>query len=121
MMPKTKLTKEVTVDDNNIIVKVTADKFARIVCVSSDVSLKPFSDDYFDLLPGESKIVTLPIEKDMDIKKQTDAINAISLADIPTRKITGKERFKQFMMMISAVNIGNVIFHRSVPKDVVLD
>ena len=113
--------KEVSADEEKITVKVTADKFARIVCVSSDVSLKPFSDNYFDLLAGESKTVTIPLEKDMDINKQLDAISVMSLADIPTRNITFKERFEQFRMMVSPMNIGNCAFHRAVPKDVALD
>ncbi len=121
MMPKTKLTTEVTAYEDKISVKVTADKFARIICVSSDVSLKPFSDNYFDLLPGESKIVTTPLVKGIDTDKQIDAIKAMSLTDIPTRNITSKERFQQLKMLVSPMNIGNCAFHRAVPKDVVLD
>ena len=121
MMPKTKITKEVTADDNMITVKVTADKFARIVCVSSDVSLEHFSDNYFDLLPGESKVVIIPLDKNMDIQKQIDAIDAISLTDIPTRKMTNDECITTLKMMLSPMNIGNVVFHRSIPKDVELD
>jgi beta-mannosidase len=121
MMPKTKITKEISADDKIITVKVTADKFARIVCVSSDVSLEHFSDNYFDLLPGESKVVTIPLNKDIDTQKQIDAISVVSLTDIPTRKITNAERISTFKMMVSPTNIGNCVFHRSVPKDVVLD
>jgi beta-mannosidase len=121
MMPKTKITKEVSADDKMITVKVTADKFARIVCVSSDVSLEHFSDNYFDLLPGESKVVTIPLNKDIDAQKQIDAISVVSLTDIPTRKMTNAERISTFKMMVSPTNIGNCVFHRSVPKDVVLD
>lgn len=121
MLPKTKLTKNVTVKDDELSVTVTADKFARIVCVSSDVSMEHFSDNYFDILPGESKTVTIAIDKSEDIQKQIDAIDAISLTDIPTRKITAKERFTQAKMMLSPYNIGNCIFHRSVPKDVDFD
>lgn len=121
MLPKTRLTKEVTADDDKITVKVTADKFARIVCVSSDICLKPFSDDYFDLLPGESKTVTIPLDKEIDADKQIEAIDAVSLTDIPTRKTTASEQFRMLKMMASPMNIGNVVFHRTVPKDVVLD
>ena len=121
MLPKTKLTKEITADKDNITVKITADKFARIVCVSSDVSMEHFSDNYFDLLPGESKTVTIPLDKNSDTESQIKAIDAVSLTDIPTRNITTKERIKQTMMMLSPYNIGNCVFHRSVPKDVSFD
>ena len=121
LMPKTKLTVEAKADGDKIAVTVTADKFARLVCVSSDVSLKPFSDNYFDLLPGESKTVTIPLEEGMSKEEQLNAIAAISLTDIPTRKITSKEIFNQTKMMISPYNIGNCIFHRNVPKDIKLN
>ena len=121
LMPKTKLTLEAKAEGDKIAVTVTADKFARLVCVSSDVSLKPFSDNYFDLLPGESKTVTIPLEAGVDEKAQLDAIKAMSLTDVPTRKITSKEFFNQAKMMLSPYNIGNCIFHRNVPKDIKLN
>ena len=121
LMPKTKLTLETKADGDKIAVTITADKFARLVCVSSDVSLKPFSDNYFDLLPGESKTVTIPLEDGIDVKEQLDAIKAMSLTDVPTRKITSKEIFNQAKMMLSPYNIGNCIFHRNVPKDIKLN
>ena len=120
-MPATKLNVVKEVVDGEIKVTVKADKFARIVCVSSDLSLKPFSDNYFDLLPGESKTVTIPLEDGVDADKQFGAIKAVSLSDIPTRNITLKERFQQYKMMLSPMNIGNCVFHRAVPKDVSFD
>ena len=121
IMPKTKLTKEVTADDKMLNVKITADKFARIVCVSSDLSMEHFSDNYFDLLPGESKTVSIPLDDKLGTDEQIKAIDAVSLTDIPTRNITLKERFEQTKMMISPMNIGNMAFHRAIPKDVKLD
>lgn len=120
-IPESQLTKEITADSNTITVNITADKFARLVCLSSDVSCKPFSDNYFDLMPGESKTVTVPLNADTDKKEQLEAIKVMSLTDIATRNITLKERFEQFRMMISPVNIGNCAFHRAVPKDAELD
>ena len=83
--------------------------------------MEHFSDNYFDLLPGESKTVTIPLDKNSDTESQIKAIDAVSLTDIPTRNITTKERIKQTMMMLSPYNIGNCVFHRSVPKDVSFD
>ena len=120
-MPDAKLSLTKEIKDGEIAVTVKADKFARIVCVASDVSLKPFTDNYFDLLPGESKTVTIPLDENIDADKQIRAITAVSLSDIPTRKITAKEIFQQYKMMLSPYNIGNCIFHRAVPKDVSFD
>ena len=49
---------------------------------------------------GTSKTVTIPLMDDVDTDKQIRAITAVSLSDIPTRKITAKEIFQQYKMLI---------------------
>ncbi|MGN0447761.1 MAG: glycosyl hydrolase 2 galactose-binding domain-containing protein [Acutalibacteraceae bacterium] len=57
--PKFSLTaKEV---DGKIEVTVSSDRFARLVRIESDKVTLPFSENYFDILPGESKKVTLAL------------------------------------------------------------
>ena len=117
-LPEAKLTLEKKIAGDKLEITVTADKFARMVNISCDESMLPFSDNFFDLLKGESRTVTMPVDKTVDAQKQLDSISAISLTDIPTRKITAKERISQLMMMVSPMNIGNCIYHRGVPKDI---
>lgn len=117
-LPKAELKLEKKIEKDSISVTVTADKFARMVNVSCDESMLPFSDNFFDLLPGMSKTVTIALDSSVEAEKQCDSISAISLTDIPTRDITLEERISQFAMMVSPMNIGNCIYHRGVPKDV---
>ena len=56
-LPKAKLTVKKAVVGKNIEVTVTTDTFARMVNVTSDSSVFPFSDNFFDILPGKSKTV----------------------------------------------------------------
>ena len=46
--------------DGEIKITVCSDKFARLVRVSDKVSMASFSDNYFDLIPGEEKVIALP-------------------------------------------------------------
>ena len=117
-LPKAKIKVEKEIAGKNIEVTVTTDAFARMVNVTSDCVVLPFSDNFFDILPGKSKTVTIPLCEDFSAQEQLDSIEAICLTDIPTRNITNKERISQFKMMVSPMNIGNCIYHRGVPKDV---
>lgn len=69
-LTKPELTMSSEIIDGKIAVTVTSDRFARLVRVQSELSTNPLSDNYFDLLPGESKTVTM----DIDEKFNTEAL-----------------------------------------------
>ncbi len=116
-LPKATLTTEKKIAGDKVEITLTADKFARLVRLES-ASIKNFSDNCFDLLPGESKTVTIAVPEDISAEELMNSIKVISLTDIPTRKMTLDEKIMMFKMVTSPMNIGNAIFHRQRPKDV---
>jgi beta-mannosidase len=58
-------------------VSVTSEKLAKNVFLGTDLSTDHFSDNYFDLLPGQEKKVTYP--KVADIEQFRDRLKVISL------------------------------------------
>ncbi|MBR5438538.1 MAG: glycoside hydrolase family 2 protein, partial [Clostridia bacterium] len=118
-LPAAVIKTEKKIADGKIEITLTADKFARLVRLES-ASVKNFSDNCFDLLPGESRTVTIDIGDDISAEELMDSIRVISLTDIPTRKMTTEEKIMVFKMAASPMNIGNMIFHRQRPKDVEL-
>ena len=62
-LTKPELTLNTEVVDDKIAITVSSDRFARLVRVQSELSTLPLSDNYFDLLPGESKTVTMPLDE----------------------------------------------------------
>lgn len=116
-LPKASLsiTKQIKGDEIEITLK--ADKFARLVRLESSLSVLPFSDNFFDLLPGEEKTVTMKLDGAFSPEEQLGSITAMSLCDVPTREITVKERITQLKMMLSPTNIGNCVYHRQTPAD----
>lgn len=66
--------------DNDIIkISLTADKFARLVRVTDKTSMQPFSDNYFDIIPGEEKVITLPYydgfnESNLEVFSSVDVV-----------------------------------------------
>ncbi len=116
-IPKAAIKTEKKIIGDKVEITLTADKYARLVRLES-ASVKNFSDNCFDLLPGETKTVTIAVGEEMSAQSLLESISVISLCDIPTRKITFGERVSQVKMMISPMNIGNCVFHRQKPKDV---
>ncbi len=116
-LPKAVIKTEKEIVGNKVKITLTSDKYARLVRLESE-SVKNFSDNCFDLLPGESKTVTIDVGENVSAEELAGSVRAISLCDIPTRKITLGERLSQFKMMVSPMNIGNCVYHRQRPKDV---
>ena len=67
---------QITVNDDNSI-DLNSDKLAKYVFVSVEGEDVFFSDNYFDLIPGESK--TLTMDTKVDIQTIKNKIKVISL------------------------------------------
>ena len=57
---------ETAIEGDEIAITVKSDIFARLVRVESSLSTNPLSDNYFDLLPGESKTVKMKLDEKFD-------------------------------------------------------
>ncbi len=116
-LPKAQLSMTKEIADGEIRITLTSDKYARLVRLESETT-NPFSDNCFDILPGEERTVTLPLDEEIPSEVLLESIKAVCLTDIPTRRISVKERITQTKMTLSPTTIGNCIFHRQRPKDV---
>ena len=58
-LPEADIEYEVTQTDKGYAVKVKSDKFARAVYMDVDGEDEQFDDNFFDLMPGESKIINV--------------------------------------------------------------
>ena len=65
-LTKPEMSLKTEVNGDEIAITVKSDRFARLVRVESSLSTLPLSDNYFDLLPGESKTVTMKIDEKLD-------------------------------------------------------
>ena len=94
-----------------------SDKFARMVRVESKKSTLPFSDNFFDILPGESKTITIKADENMSLRCLAESIFVYSLTDIQFSKNILSTKFKQLKVYMSPTNIGNAVYHGKLPKD----
>ena len=117
-LPKADISLEKNVDGEKIVVKATSDRFARLVQLYCDSATLPFSDNYFDLLPGETKTVSIPIEGKVSADEQMNSISARCANSIEpkgTRLYDFKERVRVFLQ---PVNFAQWIYNCAVPKDI---
>lgn len=68
-LPPVNIKKEVAIKDGCAEIKLTADKFARLTCVQSATNTLPFSDNFFDILPGETITITQPLDREYTLEE----------------------------------------------------
>ena len=61
ILPDTHISALVRTENNHLVVELSSEKLAKNVYLWIDECSSSFSDNYFDLLPGEKKIVTVPL------------------------------------------------------------
>lgn len=119
-LPKAKLKTRIEIKTDRLDITVKSDAFARLVKVESDKSVLPFSDNFFDILPNESKTVTIYKDENMSLQELAQSITVYSLSDIPMNKNKVDILFKKAKVYASPVNISNAIYHGKIAKDVKL-
>ena len=76
-----------------------------------------FSDNFFDLLPGQSYEVTMAVPAGEDAQALAAGIRVFSLSDIAFEKNRTKIIKNKLALFSSPTNLGNIFFHAPVPKD----
>lgn len=116
-LPKANLNVEAEFNGDLLHIKVKSDKFARLVKLESSILSEHFSDNYFDILPGGEKTVTLRCSDE----KIANSIKVTSLCDVDFDKSKLQVALKKLKVFTSPVNIGNMIFHGKIAKDAEID
>lgn len=123
ILPKAKLKTKIEVADSKITLHIKTDNFARLVKAECSVTCLPFSDNFFDLLPGEEKIITMSLDRldsALAPREVAESIVVYSLSDIELNKSKINSFAKRAKVWLSPVNIANAVHHGKVPKPVKL-
>lgn len=108
-LPQTKLTTQVTKKDTLVSISVTADAYARFVCLNMDDYTLPFSDNYFDLSRGESKTVTITAPPEWSMDEVKKRLSVFSLCDVEPKMSRTQDRFKEMAIALKPINVVNWI------------
>ncbi len=119
-LPKTDVKMTVTVENGTASFTLTSEKYVRFLQVHSKTNTKPFSDNYFDLLPGERKVITQTVDDSADAQSVYQDISLFSAGDI----VPNGSRFSDFMtkagVFIRPINFGSYIYDHKIPSDLKL-
>ena len=96
--------KSVSYENGEIVVRMKSPVFCRSVMVDIVDFREPFSDNYFDLLPNEEKIVTVKADKMYDVTVK-------SLADIPVKGSKLKTAFFRAKFFVEPENLANWFYY----------
>jgi hypothetical protein len=96
--------KTVSYENGEITVKLLSPVFCRSVMVDIENFREPFSDNYFDLLPNEEKIVTVKADKMYDVTVK-------SLADIPVKGSKFKTALFRTKFFVEPENLANWFYY----------
>ncbi len=116
-LPKAKLKAKIEIGENELKITVKSDAFARLVKLESSKSVLPFSDNFIDLLPTESKTVTIQKDENMNLRELAESISVYSLSDVKFNSDKIYTLLKQAKVFLSPVNISNAIYHGKLAKD----
>lgn len=92
--------KSVSYENGELKIKLISPIFCRSVMVDIPDFHTPFSDNYFDLLPNEEKIITVKADKEYEVTIK-------SLADIPVKDSKLKTTFYRAKFFIEPENLAN--------------
>lgn len=116
-LPKTQVEVNVTVENGVAHIQLTAKQFTRFLQVYSATNTKPFSDNYFDLLPGETAEITQEVPKDATAESVKKDISLFSLGDVEPAASKTSDFFVQAKVFLQPINFGSYIYNRKIPGD----
>lgn len=116
-LPKPNINMSVKVSDGIATLTFKTDKFARFVRVYSKTITKPFSDNYFDILSGEEKTITLEVG-DMTEERVAQDITLTNIAEIAPKASKFGDKMTRIRIFLIPINFGNWIYYHPVPKKI---
>ena len=108
-LPDPELSLDVAVQKCEAIVTVKAKKYARYVKLFAKGISEPFSDNYFDLVAGESKTVTIPLPEGTSAEQAKEAISITSIAGIKPKQSKFADFLFRMKIRLIPINIANWI------------
>lgn len=101
LLEKPNISHTITINNDKVYITLSTDKFSRLVRVHDKVSTNPFSDNWFDLIPGEDKVIEMDIYDGFSPQN----IEIISCADIVPKGTKFYDFIKKMKFILNPVNL----------------
>ncbi len=115
-LPKADIDVSVKIENDTAIITLHSNKYAHYVAIHTTTCSLPLSDNYFDILPNQTKIVTQKLNgKKIDIENE---YKIKSTTDIEAKGSALYDNFERFKVLIEPINLVQYLFNKVVPKDI---
>ena len=108
-LPKTQLAYNVSLSDNTVKIDMKSSDYARFVEIRLKGYSTMLSDNYFDMLPKQSKSVTFELPKGETLESIKEKISIRSLCDIERKHSAIRDKMDKGAIFWNPVNLANYI------------
>lgn len=98
-------------EDGRAVIEVSSDKYARFVRLYTDITTAPFDDNFFDLLPGEKKRVTVSLGG-ADAAEFAASLKVRHLAQVEKGESRFVQNLKRLSIFLIPINFFSYIYYR---------
>lgn len=103
-LPKAQIDVKCTVTNGIAEIALKSPTYARYVSLENDIVSAPWSDNFFDLLPGEEKTVTVKLPKDTTTEEFPKRLKVRSFTDVKAKNGRFIDRLLQLQMIFRKKN-----------------
>lgn len=119
-LPKTDVHMTVKIENTQAVLSITSDKYTRFLQIHSKSNTNPFSDNYFDLLPGETKIITQQVKPSATEQDIYADISFFSAGDVVPKGTAFTDFLTKMRVLLQPINFGSYMYDHKIPTDLKL-
>jgi beta-mannosidase len=105
-----------TVKNGQASITLQSDVFARAVYMELTDVLAPFSDNYFDLLPGQPKTISVAVPEGMSEDDVAKGLHLKSMADVEPKTSLLGDKWTQFKLRFNKVNLSTWLIFKFITR-----
>lgn len=120
-LPKANISVSVRVEDNKAIYTLNSKTFARLVSINAKNNTNPFSDNFFDILPGESVDITQELKDNQNVDNLLKDITITTVTDIEPKSSRFSDNLFRVKVFLTPINFFNWVYYNMIPKKVKVD
>ncbi|MGN0571510.1 MAG: glycosyl hydrolase 2 galactose-binding domain-containing protein [Candidatus Fimenecus sp.] len=119
-LPKTNVQMQVKVEKNQAVLTLESTSYVRFLQIYSKSNTQPFSDNYFDLLPGEEKVITQTVPNGTTAEDLQNDITFFGAGDIVPNGSRLSDFITKAKVFLQPMNFGSYVYDHRIPPDLKL-
>lgn len=116
-LPKTCVQMLTEVQGNKATLTLQSEKYVRFLQIHSKTNTQPFSDNYFDLLPGEKKVITQTVPNGTTAEDLQKDISFFGAGDIVPNGSRLSDFITKTKVLLQPINFGSYMYDHRIPPD----